>query len=656
MSRRHVEELCNVYKALFRDAEYAFPELACEFRKDLSRLLRLIEERGLHVLTIDLPNAGKHLDRCLDAGEYTRSGLPLTKRFSNRVVIPKFLRGLYLLIFEETGRLKDDCNVEAVFFLRQFLYAAKKAKLNCGTDKVNEAVRDFVSVDESLPIPERIWSNDCIEANDFYSFSGFSRSELYLSRLDERGPAVSGLPLSAFLRTLDTVSGVLATTLGSYCYREWGFRHGPGAISEFSGPANKYSWRNWSRRLENAYPIADCGYHNFSSWAGNAEGEEHKDFFMEPSARLIAVPKTQKGPRLIAAEPAAHQWCQQNLWHYFCTRVHNSWLGHFVRFRDQSLNQHLCVEGSRTGDLITVDLSAASDRVTPHFVGQLFRCNTPLLLALQACRTRLLRQNLDSKSPDLIELRKFSTMGSACTFPVQSLGFLAIAITAVLVTERTPFSISAIHKLRGKVAVFGDDIIVPKASRDLLYAALDLLHFKVNTDKSFSGNHFRESCGVDAFKGVSVTPTYWQQPCTRAPESIASTIEVRNNFYKKFFLNVSSYLASTLREAWPIVAMDSGVNGLKSFVDPDLSNYRVRWNEGLQRMEAFVPVLQARVRRTPTNDDSAIFQYFTESPSAANPWQHGVSQRPALKIKRRWVPVQDLVDSDPVSTGLGVPG
>lgn len=655
MSKRHVEELCNVYKHLFKDAEYAFPELVSEFRKDLSTLLRLVDERGLHVLTVDLPAVGKHLDRCLDSGQYIRSGLPLTKRFSNRVVIPKFLRGLYLLVFDESGRLKDDCDTEAVFFLRQFLFVGKKTKLACGSDKVVDSVRDFVAVDESLPLPERIWSDDCIEALDFSSYSGFSHSELYLSRHSDYFDSGNAVKSTTFLRMLDRVSDILATTLGGYCYRDWGFRHGPGAISECTGPANKYSWRNWSRRLENAFPIADCGYHSHCSWAGDAENVT-PTFMDEPYARLIAVPKTQRGPRLIAAEPAAHQWCQQNIWHFLGSRVHNSWIGQFVRFRDQSLNQHLCVEGSRTGDLITVDLSSASDRVTPHLVGQLFRSNRPLLLALQASRTRLISQNLDRKTSELIELRKFSTMGSACTFPVQSLAFLSIAIAAVLVTEQQPVTPRNIHSLRGKVAVFGDDIIVPKASRDLLYAALDLLHFKVNADKSFSENNFRESCGVDAFRGVSVTPAYWQQPCTRAPESIASTVEVRNNFHKRFLLATAEYLASTLQGAWPLVAMDSGVIGVKSFIDPELSHYKVRWNEALQRMEAFVPVLSTKVRKTPTNDDSALFQYFTEAPEQSNPWTHGVTQRPAMKLRRRWVPVQELIDLDQNSPGLVVPG
>jgi len=657
MSRRHVEELVNVYQHLFEDASMTFPELAGEFEKDFSRLLRLLRERGLQLITVDLPNVGKVLDTCLDIGQYIRSGLPLTKRVSNRVAVPKFLRGLYLLVFHEDGRLRDDCNVEAVLFLRQFLYVGKKVKLDCSTHKTLATVREFVSVDQSLPEPEEVWDEECPTESDFDIYSGFSHSRLYNSRIDG-SCGDSKLPwspqLSTVLAALDFVSGAVASTLGGYCYRDYGFRHGPGAIAETTGPTNKYCWRSWSNRLENAFPIADCGYHNYASWASNAMIDFEEDSDEEPKSRLIAVPKTQKGPRLIAAEPSAHQWCQQNIWHYFCTRVQNTWIGDYIRFRDQSLNQELCKLGSRDGGLITVDLSAASDRVTPHFVGQLFRSNRPLLLALQACRTRRMEQQIDYNSPSELQLRKFSTMGSSVTFPVQSIGFLCISLAATIVSQGLPLNARTFDRLRGSVAVFGDDIIVPKVSRALLYEILELLDFRVNTDKSFMGDYFRESCGVDSFMGVDVTPTYWKSPCSRGPESIASTVEVRNNFHNKFFLSTAAYIASTIPWEFPMVPMDSGAVGLKSFATPPPSVVKTRWNEELQRMEACVPVFTTRQRKTPTNDDSAILQYFTEKPDPYQQWESGFSQRPKTSIRLRWVPFQDLsLLTEPVKDECG---
>lgn len=645
MSKCHVRELNSVYVHLFRDARSAFPALETDFERDLTRLQRLVESRGIGVYLRDLPAAGKHFDRCLSDGQYKLSGLPLTKRYSNRVVIPKFLRGLYLLIFDESGRLKEDCCTDAILFVRQILFAAKKAVYPCSLDAVEDAVRDFVETDELLPEPDGFWTQPVGSPDyDLVIEPGFRFSPLLQSRLPEH-PSPRRWELQLFLTNLDVVSTLVATSLGIYDPAEWRFRHGPGAISEVAGPTNKYSWKSWSATLESVYPIADCGFHNYSSWADKCKRLEVDSH--EPASRLIAVPKTYSGPRLIAAEPASHQWCQQNCWDYLCRRVQKCWISRFVSFRDQSRNQALCTLGSETGALATVDLSAASDRVTCHVVAQMFRSNPTILRALRASRTRRITQNLSKKFDSEIVLRKFSTMGSAVTFPVETLIFLSVALACVATVRRMRVIRSEdLTSLQGEVSVFGDDIVIPVDTRELFVEALELLWFKVNTDKSYWTGRFRESCGVDSFDGCNVTPVYWKRSYDGKPESLASVVESSNNFYKKFLLSTAFYLASTLREGEILpVKQGSGVFGLESRLDPDLRCYRQRWNGDLQRAEVYGTVIQSQQRRTPTNDDSALLQYFTEAPSPWDPWQHGVAQRPSVKARRRWVAIDDAVFS-----------
>jgi len=642
MSKCHVRELSNVYFALFQDAKATFPTLGAEFEKDLTRLNSLVERRGIRVFLEDLPAVGKHLDRCLSSGQYNLSGLPLTKRFSGRVVIPKFLRGLYLLVFHETGSLREDCSTEAIFFLRQLLYVAKKAVYPCSQEKVEDEVQNFYLTDSQLPEPESFWmASSPSDLATSAPYRGFGNSQLLRARIDTYDPQ-QRTELSIFLMNLDKVSRLITTTLGSYDPSEWRFRHGPGAIAEASGPSNKYYWTNWSEVLESGFPIADYGFHNHSSWADRCQDSGSIDS-SEPSSRLIAVPKTFSGPRLIAAEPSEHQWCQQNCWNYFCSRTRESWIGEFVAFRDQSLNQALCSEASRTGSLATVDLSAASDRVTCHVVGQLFWRNPELLRALRSTRTRSLQQQLAPSVPGVVALRKFSTMGSANTFPVESLVFLAISLAAVA-TRRGLEDIrrSTLTSLIGEVAVFGDDIIIPSDSRELTVRALEVLYFKVNDQKSFWTGKFRESCGVDSFDGCLVTPIYWRQPYDGGPESLSSVVECRNNFYRKFLLNTAAYLESTIPRDIPEVSMNSGVFGVKTRFRPRCDGFPRRYNEHLQRFEVRVGSLVTSQRRTPTDDDTALLQYFTEAPSPDNIWTHGVPQRPSLRIKRRWVS-QELI-------------
>jgi len=642
MSKCHVRELIEVYRHLLKDAVYAFPTLVTEFEKDLTRLLALAERRGLPLFLVDLPAVGKHFDRCLAGGQYNLSGLPLTKRFSGRVVIPKLFRGLYLLVFHESGPLREDLSIEAVLFLRQFFYVAKKMRIDCGSDKVEDEVLKLVATDAELPEPEQFWcASTPSDLSAAHPYHGFGRSTQLRDRAASLSDPKRVRDVSVFLAVLDRVSSIVTTTLGSYDPKQWRFRHGPGAISESVGPTNKYYWSNWADPLEFEFPLADCGFHSFSSWADRCE-REGEVLSLEPPSRLVAVPKTYSAPRLIAAEPSEHQWCQQNVWHYFCSRANRTWLREFVRFRDQSLNQSLCTQGSRDGSLATLDLSEASDRVTCHVVGQFFRSNPKLLSALRSSRTRSVGQKLTRNAPAEIRLRKFSTMGSACTFPVESLIFLGVALAAVITTRGLRPTVKTIRGLMGEVAVFGDDIVIPVDSRALFVDSLEVLYFKVNANKSFWTGKFRESCGVDSYDGHTVTPIYWKESYSGKPESLVSVAECANNFTKKWLLNTSSYLTSTLPRGLPWVAMDSGVFGRKTRTQIRNSAL-TRYNSDLQRDEIRVLSLTVTQTRSPTNDDTALFQYFTERPRPDSNWVHGVAQRPRLRTKTRWVPVESLL-------------
>jgi hypothetical protein len=635
MIKSHVGELVRVYEALFKDVTYAYPTLENGLKMDLTLLLHFVEHRGLPVFLVDLPAVGKHLLRCLSGGKYELSGLPLTKGFSNSVVIPKFLRGLYLLVFHEDGSLKDEVDHLAIYFLRQIFNAAKKAVVECHPRKVQDAVVEFLEVDSALPEPDGFWALDKPNPSHVKeTFVGFERSLYYRGKVDSMDSR-KRIQLSLFLTTLDTVSGIVSAALGSYDPSAWRFRHGKGAVSEVTGPHDKYVFANWSDRLEHVYPIADYGFHSYSSWAGNG-GRSRCVGSQEPSSRMVAVPKSYDGPRLIAAEPSEHQWCQQNLLDYFAQRCRSTWIDRFCRFDDQSLNQSLCKANSSGGHLATVDLSSASDHVTCHLVGQLFRSNPNLLIALQATRTRYVSQKLTRKVPALIELRKFSTMGSACTFPVETLVFLSIALACVLTTRKLKPCERNILRIAGEIAVYGDDIIIPVDCRDLFVEALEVLDFKINSSKTFWTGKFRESCGVDSYDGVDVTPVYWRTFYDGSPESLASVVMTSNRFYKKFLLNTAAHLASTLPRFVCEVSMDSGTFGLTTRCEPHLSANPMRWNANLQRFEVLICLAKATQVSTQIEGDSALFQFFTESPDPTNEWSSGVRQRPTSKIRRQW--------------------
>lgn len=289
--------------------------------------------------------------------------------------------------------------------------------------------------------------------------------------------------------------------------------------------------------------------------------------------------------------------------------------------------------------LATLDLSEASDRVTCDVVEAAFRSNWGVLRSLIACRTRSVRVDLTERKCEVTHrLNKFSTMGSAVTFPVESLIFLGIALATL--GEGKPDEVSA---LAGTVSVFGDDIIVPSAARERLVQVLEALSFKVNTMKSFSGFNFRESCGVDAYRGTNVAPTYLRRLDLDKPESVVGMVETANHFQKKWMLNISAFLKRTVEERFkfPDIHCESGVTGFVSRVRP-VGAPKFRWNKGLQRCEVLVAQPSARQTKTKPDDDSCLHQFFTEQPSPHDEWEAGFSERPRLKVKTGWVQIHDL--------------
>jgi hypothetical protein len=209
--------------------------------------------------------------------------------------------------------------------------------------------------------------------------------------------------------------------------------------------------------------------------------------------------------------------------------------------------------------------------------------------------------------------------------------------------RKRPVTVREIERLAEEVAVFGDDIIIPVDCRELFVETLEVLHFKVNERKSFWTGKFRESCGVDSYDGVDVTPVYWKTFFNGRPESLASVVGTVNNLYNRYLMSASLRLASTLPTArLAKVVTGSGVFGLESRSGTDNSHLQRRWNPHLHRFEVRALATISQQHRTATNDETAILQYFTEAPEPTTMWTHGVLQRPQLKTRLRWVSADSL--------------
>lgn len=633
MTKRYVRCLHRAVEGIIKDALDTYPTDHRELIRDLSRISSLVESRGLPVFTLDFPALLKHFDKCLSDGAYVPSSLPCSKRWRKGSVIPRLFKGILIRIFDDCGVLRSEPDINAIALIRQLYAIGKKVSLDCKKEKVYETISDFYQVEVSLPYPDANWDGETLDVSSSRDYTCRNY------RLPPRGYGDStDSPVSTGqLDICQKVFDILSTTLGDFNPLEWRPKHGPGAVADLKAREYKYHFPAWSSRLETVFPYADLAFANHGMWADSLS-DEIEDCGNTPS-RLITVPKTQKGPRLIAAEPVAHQWCQQIIWNYMDERVSNSWIGKFVRFRDQTFNQEGARLASSSQDSWTVDLSAASDRVTTRLVERLFRANQPLLNALHASRTRIVHQEIDKNTPSMIELRKFSTMGSACTFPVETVAFLSIAIAACLYRQDKKATLKNILALTGRIRIFGDDCIIPSYAGEDFENLLCYFDFKVNQSKTHRNGKFRESCGLEAYDGVDVTPAYLLKvPEARKPESIASVVASSNNFYLKGWWNAAEAIKSTVTIAnIATVGVGSGCFGWQSY-SANAPRGKTRWNDKLHRTEYRALTLRVKAARTRIHSSAALLQYFTERPSPDTDWESGVVQRPSLKLRLGWEP------------------
>jgi hypothetical protein len=648
----------SLYDGILADAGMKYPDLQKEFSRDYVRLCSALKSQGLSFFTITLPTAGKHFDKCLSSGHLTAFHLAHFGPKWKGKPIPRLFGKLVLRVFESSGDLRIDADVLAVRILRQLFYVAKKFKLECTNERTFQTIEKFYQVDRSIRSPSLDWDGDELGQRDGESRSvaeaieGSGEPEPLPLFPDYREERVGVLPYPSCdiaLRMLQNVADVTMASLGVFSPYEWKPKHGPGVVSDRRQGESKYDFPFWPRKLDRIFPMADFGFANFNLWAEAVQDDDILDRFSvnEHPSKLIVVPKTQKSPRLIAAEPAAHQWCQQMLLDYFVSRVKSiPFLRASITFNDQSANQRMALEASQSDGSLTIDLSEASDRVSCWLIERLFRRNDTLLNALHATRTRWISNEIDKKSPKAYVLRKFSCMGSACTFPVQTLVFWMVAVTCVLKARKLPVNHHNLGIAAKEVRVFGDDIIVPKDAGECL-DLLTILGFKVNHDKTFLNGRFRESCGCDAFRGHDVTPVYvLSYPNKARPESITSAVESTNNLVKGGWLQTAFRVKSIVMKEFPHLRLpslpiDSGHFGWKTPYWMDISPPpKERWNKFLHKVEFLCHVVVTRLRKLPDRSGSRLLQYFVEAPPAHSKWVSGVLLRPRVHLRPRWVPAR----------------
>lgn len=259
---------------------------------------------------------------------------------------------------------------------------------------------------------------------------------------------------------------------------EASFRFGPGATTGVPGTGSVVS-----DKFDEEIHLTQSLVPYYKAILGQTWWESKTRPVVVEGNRFTSVPKNAKTNRGICVEPTLNIFVQLGIGQLLRRRLKR--LG--IDLSDQTKNQSLARMAYRE-KLATIDLSAASDSLAYLTVIRLLPEPWVELLEIARSPTTL----VDGK---IVNLEKYSSMGNGFTFELETLIFAAIAHAACSGDT-------------SRVAVYGDDIIVPQKHAPLVIDALDFLGFSVNLKKTFLAGRFFESCGTDWFNSQPVRPFF----------------------------------------------------------------------------------------------------------------------------------------------------
>lgn len=523
--------------------------------KDITYVVSRVKNEGLSFLTITLPTFAKGIERCLEQRRFDPSLFrAFRKKSSDSAQIPTFLSGIVSKIFDANGDLRTDESIEAIDGIRQICLIFNKTKKECTDERKAQALLSYTKCEIDVA-SFRIAKFDAL--HDFDRVSRIVFGDIFHD---------------------------LERELSNY---ELVPKHGPGAVVDRLKGNGKYRSLVWTHGLQRSFPSDMYLFCN-----AEEAYERREDLVLlrskdVPPVKVIFVPKTQKTPRVIAIEPSYHQYCQQAIMASLVKKMEQHPLTKdSLHFTDSAINGRLAREASRHLRLATLDMSEASDRVHAALVHRLIRDYPLLVRAVFSCRSKYAKLPNDQ----VIGLKKFSSMGSALCFPFEAMVFYTLVLIGLHEQQSLSISKHSIKRIKRNVHVFGDDLIIPSNGVASVVRRLESVRLKVNSQKSFVSGYFRESCGVDAYKGHLVTPVYARtEPPTALvdAEGLSSWVATSNLFYKKGYWKTARYIRERILGSifpFPHVLETSPLLGFYSFRgtysvqgwDKLRSSYRVR--------------------------------------------------------------------------------
>jgi hypothetical protein len=541
---------------------------------DLKTIETRVKHEGLSFLTITLPDFAKDFERSLELGKVDHL---LFRSFAFQKGLPRFLGGFLDQVFDRgTGVLLNVPNESAIFAVRQISLLFGKIILPCRDDRVEAAFSQYIECELDV----------------------IKNSSLFVNSLKEQYERLG----SILYRNL------FSEIANRLYHNELLPKHGRGSTADRILGNKKYRIQEWSRRLDEVFPFMDYLSSSYSLALANLSCIDIREPWEERPVRVISVPKTLKTPRIIAMEPSYMQYMQQGILEIIREEVERDYLlAPFLSTRDQTPNQRAAREGSLSGNLATLDLSEASDRVSNLHVRTLMSRFPVLDEAVQATRSR----KADVPGYGVIHLAKFASMGSALCFDMEAAVFLTVVFCGIEESLGHRLTLKEIKSFQGQVRVYGDDIIVPVDHALSVVNKLEAFGFKVNLRKSFWNGKFRESCGKEYYNGhdVSITRVRRMLPTQRQHvNEIESTVSMRNHFYMAGLWNAVRFLDEVLERLIPFPATGSTSPGMGKL--SYLGYQTDKFHSSLQMPLVKAAVASRRTPNDPLGDYGALLKFF----------------------------------------------
>jgi hypothetical protein len=267
--------------------------------------------------------------------------------------------------------------------------------------------------------------------------------------------------------------------------------------------------------------------------------------------RIVAVPKNYKKARIVAPQPLICNTvlyrAQEDLREYIAKAELP------IYFRDQLPNQEAAKLGSITGEYATLDMTKASDSIPKVVVEYMFPDNWVKSVEPWIPRYSMLPNG------QKVRHGMWATSGSVITFPTETIWFWGVCEGIrrywKLWNPRKKWPLQTI--------VYGDDILVDVQLAETVIEVLRKFGQTVNVEKSYYSKSYkyRESCGVEYYKGIPLDTHYWPRNTMDfekdSATAISSLIALQHRFFNEE--GVSNFLYYLVRELKP--AMTSSLPG-----------------------------------------------------------------------------------------------